>query len=345
MFLKNYLGRCVLLACMLFLVGTFISCKHTSTANTAFYYWKTNYSPDKGHQQLLADAGGNHLYLRLFDIHWNNTLQHVVPNAILKVDSSLKGIKVTPVIFITNQTFRHTQLTDIDSLAIKSVALVKHIAQSANIGYSQIQIDCDWTDDTRDKYFAYLKAFKSHDGHLIEATIRLHQVKYRERTGIPPVERGILMFYNIGSISALGKSNSIYNENDAARYLNRLGTYPLPLDVALPLFSWAIHSRHGRIIQLYPQINRQDLTDAQKFKPEDNYYRALNSFFMKGVYVRESDDFKLEEIDPDLLKKATNQLVTKLRPLPNRTIIFYELANVNLSQFDASTFGSIADHF
>ncbi|PTR01391.1 hypothetical protein C8P68_101625 [Mucilaginibacter yixingensis] len=334
-----------ILTSLLFLCILWTGCKRRPATPISFYYWKTSYALNKDQQQLLAQTAGQRLYLRLFDIRWDAVQRRIRPNAVIRIHSSLKSVKVTPVIFITNATFLHTELKDVDSLAFKTNRLVSQLSDSAHISYQKVQFDCDWTDDTREKYFAYLQAFRHYSGRQLEATIRLHQVKYRERTGIPPVNRGVLMFYNMGQLSALSNSNSIYNEQDAARYLNRLNTFPLPLDVALPLFSWAIHSRAGHIMQIYPQITRQDLSDLQRFKPDGEHFRAIISFFMKGVYVRENDIFKLEETDAQLLKKAATQLSPKLRNLPGRTIIFYELANINLSQFDASTLGAVADRF
>ncbi len=331
----------LLLACTLLL----LSCKSKVSSNSAFYYWKTIYQLNPSQRQLLSTIGNKKIYLRFFDITWDNDHNQPKPNAVLRIADTVKGLKIVPVIFITNQTFHHTPMAGLDSLAFKSAGLVSVMASRAGISYQKIQIDCDWTDDTREKYFAYLTAFKKYDKHLLEVTIRLHQVKYRERTGVPPVDRGVLMFYNMGQVKALGGSSSIYNEKDAAKYLGRLDSYPLKLDVALPLFSWAIHSRDGHILNIYAQIKRQDLQDPEKFKPVGSSFRAIKSFFMKGVYIKENDNFKLEETNLDLLNKAAEQLSAKLKPLPGRTIIFYELANINLPEFTLSALNKVTDHF
>jgi len=54
---------------------------------------------------------------------------------------------------------------------------------------------------------------------------------------VPPVDKGLLMFYNMGKISPdLNARNSIYNRADAEAYLESLPNYRLSLDVALPVF-------------------------------------------------------------------------------------------------------------
>jgi hypothetical protein len=71
--------------------------------------------------------------------------------------------------------------------------------------------------------------------------------QYRERTGVPPVDRGMLMFYNMGKLSAEPGARSIYDADAAERYLARVGEYPLPLDLALPIWSWTVQVRDGAI--------------------------------------------------------------------------------------------------
>ena len=92
-----------------------------------------------------------------------------------------------------------------------------------------------------------LEAFKKEYRYQLSATIRLHQVKYREETGVPPVDYGVLMYYNMGHISAMG-ANSIYDRSTALRYLGKLREYPLPLDIALPMFAWGVHSADGQVL-------------------------------------------------------------------------------------------------
>ncbi len=84
----------------------------------------------------------------------------------------------------------------------------------------ELQFDCDWSDATRDRFFALLTAVGERArpaGITLSATIRLHQVKYRERTGVPPVERGMLMFYNMGRVDAAPGTNAIFDPAAAER--------------------------------------------------------------------------------------------------------------------------------
>lgn len=318
-----------------------------SSANTAFYYWKTVFTLDAHQRELLDQAAGKRLYLRFFDVVWDENKKEVIPNGRIKISDDLNGVAVTPVVYVTNRTFEKLRPDETDSLAIKVNTLLSSIAAKHHILYTAVQIDCDWTIGTKDRYFAFLKAFKKISNRQMEVTIRLHQVKYAERTGVPPADKGLLMFYNMGTVSAnVAQENSIYNANDAGRYLGMLPHYKLPLDIALPVFSWAIHIRNGRVIQLYNQIGVEQLGNKQQFSLErPGVYRALHSFYLSGIYVKENDLFKLEEMNADNLNAAAAQLSTHLPKLEKRNIIYYELSSKSASKLEAKDFGQVSAHF
>lgn len=165
---------------------------------------------------------------------------------------------------------------------------------------------------------------------------------------MPPADRGVLMFYNMGKLNSdLQQPNSIYNSDDADKYIAYLGRYPLKLDIALPLFSWAIHIREGRVIQVYGKIGRRQLSDQAHFEPIEGQanYRAKTSFFLDGIYIKQNDIFKLEETDSNTLNAAAQQLTQHLPKQKHTTIIYYELANIDLSKFNQETLTQISARF
>ena len=343
---KSYSRLLMFLLAFFLLIAT--SCKNTSTATTAFYYWKTGFQLNTGQQELLWNAGSNRLYIRFFDINWNDQTSKPYPDAIVQFYQPTERLTITPVIYIRNKTFELINDLSNDSLATHCNGLVSRLAAEQHINYTTLQVDCDWTLTTKDKYFTFLKLLKKVSGCRIEATIRLHQVKFKQQTGVPPVDKGILMFYNMGKLNAdLQQPNSIYNSADADKYISYLSTYPLPLNVALPVFSWSVHIRDGKAIQIYEQIGKKQLDNQTNFQliKNDHCYRAKTSFFLKGVYIKQNDIFKLEEINIETLKTAAKQLAANLPQQQNRTIIYYELANLDLSAFKAETFNKISARF
>lgn len=328
------------------------SCKDRSTAHTAFYFWKTVFQLKPGEKELLRSAANNRLYLRFFDIVWNKQELQALPNGVIAFKEPVSALSIIPVIYITNQSLQQTDSSRIDSLAFKANRLLNRLAAENGIVYKDIQIDCDWSVSTKTKYFAFLRAFKRYNRKKLEATIRLHQVKYPERTGVPPVDKGLLMFYNMGKISAaLNVRNSIYNPEDAAAYIAALPHYHLPLDVALPAFSWAIQIRADKVVQSYAKISLAELSNPQNFEQISSgslsvpAFTALKSFYLKGVYVKTGDVFKFEGTDHEILAAAAKQVSAYLAPLNNRTVIYYEISSVNLLPLYAKDIKEISAHF
>ncbi|WP_316816136.1 hypothetical protein [Pedobacter nyackensis] len=324
------------------------SCNNTHQSDTGFYYWKQDFQLNRAQTNVLKGAGPANLYVRFFDIKWDIRSQKPYPEAIINFKDQNVDYNITPVVFITNQTFEKLDQSDIDSLALKCNKLIAALALKYHISYKAVQIDCDWTVGTKDKYFSFLHSFKNISNKTLEVTIRLHQVKYQFKTGVPPADRGVLMFYNMGKISAdLNEPNSIYNAPTAKKYVNSLKNYLLPLDVALPVFSWSIHIREGKVIQVYGKIGRAELNDKANFSPTAHrvVYRAKRDFFMGGIYIKKGDLFKVEETDKILLKHAAVQLAAHLNKNEKRTIIYYELGNLNLSAFKAKDFEEISAYF
>jgi hypothetical protein len=336
---KQFLPLCLAILCIL------QSCKMHDNPQSAFYYWKSDFNLNTQRSVILKAVANDDLYLRFFDITWNDETHEPQPDAIISFSQPVDKFSITPVVFIANKTFEQIADTAINTLAAHTNVLIIHIAAKANIRYENIQFDCDWTLTTRDKYFNILKALKKLSNRHLQATIRLHQVKYKERTGIPPVDKGVLMFYNMGTLNNnLQQPNSIYNPGDAQKYIAYIPQYPLKLDVALPLFSWAIQIREGRLVQLYNNPNKSDFHQTQNFINDKGAFRAKKSFFLNGVYIKQNDIFKLEQTDVNSLKKAAGQLSAFLPAQQNRTIIYYELGNLNLSEFNAEAINQVSAH-
>jgi hypothetical protein len=334
--------------CLILLTLFCGSCKKERKTPMSFYYWKQNFQLSNGQTDILNERNSKKLYIRFFDIKWNRNAQKPYPEAIINFRQPIPSLDITPVVFITNQTFEKLEQQAVDSLAIKCHELLKNLAVKQKINYKAIQIDCDWTVGTKDKYFKFLHSLRLLSKKTLEATIRLHQVKYQFKTGVPPVDRGVLMFYNMGKLSAdLQEPNSIYNAKTAEKYVGSLNNYLLPLDIALPVFSWALQIRANKVIQVYGKIGRAELNNTQNFSAtaQKDLYRAIRNFFTGGIYIKTGDLFKLEETDKALLKQAAVQLAAHLKKNEKRIIIYYELGNLNLSAFKAKDFEEISAYF
>jgi hypothetical protein len=103
-------------------------------------------------------------------------------------------------------------------------------------------LDCDWSAKTKAKFFRLTRIMNDSLDVPLTATIRLHQYANPKGTGVPPADRGMLMPYNVGQITAQGDGNSIFDLSIAEPYFTSSSPYPLPLDIGLPAFSWGVHA-------------------------------------------------------------------------------------------------------
>ena len=303
------------------------SCAHKEPS-VSFYYWKTNFTLSASEKEACHHFKTKEIYLRFFDVDKKD--DSFVPLGILQEPICIpEKWSVTPVIFITNRCFRKMEEKKTRELARKVFEKVNRMAMDNRIALQTIQIDCDWSEETREAYFLFLRTIKnlSQNHWEISATIRLHQIKYAFKTGIPPVDKGMLMFYNMGRLNRSDSVNSIYNETDAKKYISYIKPYPLSLDVAFPIFSWYIQFRNGKIINLIAKHTLQT-SDTNTFVPSGK----KNTYSLKTSYYKEKDILKLEQVPPEELIRAARDLATHL-PHKKTKLVFFDLDEYNLNYY------------
>jgi hypothetical protein len=323
---------------LLFLCTT-AACRRSSKP-LSFYYWKTQFSLNDFEKSVLNDHAVTTLYIRYFDVDFKPEETAPAPISPIKLNSTLRPFAVVPVIFIKNRTFERLDSTAVALMAKNVFRLVSQINQSQQITTREIQFDCDWTDRTRNSFFYFIQQYRAISQQTISATIRLHQVKYKERTGIPPVDYGVLMYYNMANIDG-GTQNSIYEKSIAGRYNAFIRNYPLALDVALPVFSWAYTIREGKVVELLNKMN------LGHFKNDTNFTQVNNSRFLTkhacfkaGYYFRQNDVVKLEHVPAEDLVSITEQ-INRYSNHRIGKVVLYDLDSSNLIQYEKGIFKKV----
>jgi hypothetical protein len=334
----------LVLVCIILLA----SCKQVPPGR-AFYYWKTRFSLSKSETDLLKNVRVQKLYIRFFDVDWSVKFQTAIPKAkIIFTTLPPKGIEIIPVVYITNKTLLESQPASITELSVRIGNQVQNIATQNQIVFNELQIDCDWNDPTREKYFKLLSLLQNtmnNEGKKISATIRLHQIKYKAITGVPPVNKGMLMYYNMGKLDPNSAQNSIFNSADANKYASYIKSYPLPLDVVLPAFSWGIQSHHGKIKELLSNYSLSFFRDSINFtKDSMNRYTVKKPFLSHGIYFMKDDKIKIEEITPELCKQAALEVSGEFRKTPH-TIAIYHLDSLTLNSYETKDFEEVYSYF
>jgi hypothetical protein len=290
----------------------------------AFYFWKSSFRLSDTDKQTLDACQIKKLYIKAFDVDWNlATNKPILKAPLVFQDSIPTNLEPVPVIFITNQTLRQIPDTYLGEFTEFVQGHLKNIWQQRP--YSEIQFDCDWTIGTRAKYFRFLDLYRKHaQGKTLSATIRLHQIKFAHKTGIPPVDRGMLMFYNMSDWKKPQIKNSIYDLDAASQYTSTLNKYPLALDLVVPVFRWAVFYRGNRFMTVVNHLDGKTL-DQQKFlKKEDNKYYAEQDVQAFGISLRKGDMIRAEAVDYEELLKGSKALSRQIST-QKLTFAFYYL--------------------
>lgn len=270
--------------------------------------------------------------------------------------------EITPSIFITNEVVLKSDKKQLDSLAVRMAKRIEQIGEKMNnskaenlassivypkdyykqenrkrlnydsvksielsklkVDFKEILIDCDWTEKSQKNYFYLLKQIKNQfPSAKITATIRLWQYKYASKSGIPPVDKGLLMCYNITKPEDFQTKNSIGTSEELAQYITH-SDYKLKLDIALPLYSWAVAFRGNQfkgILSNYDQLIKDTLKVK---KTSDSKYVLQDDVLVGQTYLRNGDEIRIEKISNDELDKMISILKSKIQ-IDNQTKVTF----------------------
>lgn len=268
----------IVLILVLISTSFFLNKKEEKTAS--FYYWENDYSLNNPKEKL---------YIKILDIAYSNKIE-VIKTTFSK--TAPKGF--IPVVYITNDTMKN-----VDYEKISKIILTNLKAFDIN----ELQIDCDWSLSTKSNYFKLLEDLKAKLNKTISATIRLHQIKYYKKTGVPNIDYGVLMYYNMSNIGDINSKNSILDNEIAKKYHYNFDEYPLKLKLALPLYSQAIQFRDSNALDIFEGVKEEDFKDEFE-KISSNMYRVKKSTYFRGRYIYKDDLLRFEDSKLDELKIA-----------------------------------------
>jgi hypothetical protein len=338
--------------------------KSDSSIERAFYYWQTTMNFTKTDDSLANLLKLQTVYVRYFDIDWSPGYKSGVPVGVLNGDNwngeaHFKGKNIIPTVFITNRTFTNLKDDELETLAKNTAKKIDQISGSMESWYvsslvnysdfgddyeayqkvedktranfktmiSEVQIDCDWTASTRDKFFKFLELLKPKLGDkTLSCTVRLHQYKDRKLMGIPPVDRGLLMCYNVSDVQKMTTKNAILEAEIVKQYLKGK-TYPIKLDIGLPMFSWAAWYRGKEFKGIVSGWNEADAKDKSLYKmTSDNRYFMKLDTVIGDNYLREGDMLRWDNGFEEEMEKAIELLQENL-----------DLSDIRISFFDWET--------
>lgn len=292
------------------------------------YYWKTTFKLSPWEKDFLKEHQITKLYVRLFDVAYETDYdgeRKSVPIATTRfVDSLPKGIEIVPVVYITqNAISNDPYFQDILYKRIKAMAN-KHGFSD----FKELQLDCDWTDNTREQFFGLcdsLHQLLQKDDRILSSTVRLHQLKQ----AAPPVDCGVLMLYNTGSIYDPAAQNSILDYKDVSPYLTKNIDYSFPLSLAYPTYSWSIALNDNEFRNILHQTDFSDsiLYESQK----ENLFKLKKDTCIEQNYLSAGTVIRRETPKFEEIIKVKKLAASRITPITNN--IIYHLDEKELSRY------------
>lgn len=293
--------------------------------------------------------------------------------------------EITPSIFITNEVVLKSDKKQLDSLAVRIAKRVEQIGKRMNdrkaeniassivypkdyykqenfqrlnydsvksieaaklkVDFKEILIDCDWTEKSQKNYFYLLKQIKNQfPSAKIASTIRLWQYKYASKAGIPPVDKGLLMCYNMTKPDDQQTKNSIGTSEELAQYITH-SEYKLKLDIALPLYSWAVAFRGNQfkgILSDYDQL----IKDTIKLKKvSDTKYLLQDDVLAGQTYLRNGDEIRIEKISDNELEKMISIVKSKIQIDSQTKVTFFSFDKKYINDYGTQNISKYYESF
>jgi hypothetical protein len=301
----------------------------------AMYYWRSSFQPGSKEMEFLRHANIRTLYVRYFDVVIDPAVYRPTPVASLSDPArQLAGYNIIPVVFITQEALQSMADSSTDHYAGLICNRIENMNSQFGLATTkEWQIDCDWTLKTKEKYFKLLRAVKSITGKnkiLLSVTLRLYPYKYRSKMGIPPADKALLMCYNMGNLRNPNTVNSIIDPEEMSKYLSVNQAYPMPLDAALPLFSWYVWYRDREYKGLVYPTELEHLSGLTR---KDNRLYFTKDTLWNGRLFLAGDWLREEITTIKALHKAKHLINHQLGGQPINRLALFHLDSLILKKY------------
>jgi hypothetical protein len=341
----------ILFACFLVALTTYVvwnKLNHKIEIQRGFYFWEADrsslYSLEK---ETIDSLKIKKLYVKLFEIERNETFGDIpVEKSNLGFTDNYNSLKfdLIPTIYIRNEVFKNTTSKKLEELADNVNFLIdkkfnEQFKKDFPINYNEIQIDCDWTQSTQKNYFYFLKHLKKLSGKKLSATLRLYAYKFPDKMGVLPVDKAMLMCYNLLSPQDFKYKNSILDLDELKKYLVGAKDYPVSLDIALPIYS-AVQIYHNN--QFKGRFYNEDSTFINALKPEKKFwYSVQRDTVFNELFLRKGDLVKYEKCAYKDVLKALDIIFKNVHLDLNTTLTLYHLQQSELELYTNEELDSI----
>lgn len=314
----------------------------------AIYYWKSNgYQFSQYEDSIRENLKVNKVYLKVFEVEHNDTLGNIpFSKTDLRMWGNQRKMDVVPTVYLKNEIFIKSNKNELDTLADNVNFLIqKYCNENFNLEkkVTEYQMDCDWTLKSKENYFYFLKKLKEISKKQISCTLRLYPYKYRTKMGIPPVDKAMLMCYNLINPMENKDKNSILDLKEFESYLTVEEKYPIHLDIALPTYSWMHIYRNNNFLE----VSYSDLKTTKKILTQIKplWYDVNKDTIIGNTYFRVGDKIKIEETTKENLDKAIKLIKDKVALDSKITVSLFHLDEQQLKNYTNEEISSFYNSF
>ena len=316
------------------------------------FHWSNRFYIDNSELVELEKDGIQRVYHKLLDIDWNPA-NGAHPVSVVDIPHQWRDYygqpgewtnryELVPSIYITNNTFTHLDDAATDQLAHN---LLRKLRMACPARFHGVLIDCDWTATTKARFFRLTRMLNDSLNVPVTATIRLHQYAHPGKTGVPPADRGMLMPYNVGKLNATGDVNSIFDQSLAEPYFSNTGPYPLPLDIALPAFSWGVQFRKGHFIGILQEAEVSKALELALLNGETHgTLQVVREDNERMPELHLGDEIRVERMTPELIEQAAH-LAQNAVNSDTIAVAFFEVGTFAFQQLEPARVRSVLEGF
>ena len=319
----------------------------------AFFYGKPLFELSTYEKKLADQLGVRKIYVKFFDLVWNEENQTPAPiNKLLYSDSTTSwlingGIAVIPVVSITTECMEKIDESRVIALAERVHLLLRQMVAARKIKrIHEILFDCKWTPAMKTKYFDFLQYFTMLpllENRTLSATIQFDQIT-TERSNIPPVNKVLLSGYYLPNVKDLGSTNPLIDVKLIKNFITDLDDYPLPVDISLPIFDQKVLFRENKFLGIITSLTDSLLLSSKVINREGNRFILLADTILNGYPLKKGDLIRSDQSNYEEILSAANLIAPRLHA-DTVTFALFHLDSATISKYSQEQINDLYNSF
>ncbi len=238
----------------------------------------------------------SNLYIYFFNIKWDE-IHTTIPkfNDIQIEDNLPANINIIPVVKIDNEIFQNIDSSQLNELAAKIIRKINYQFKNTfyNITFDKYVIECYWTSNTKNMYFAFLTLLQQLTDKKLSVTIKPQYISNKDTLGIPPTNNIILNCYNFTDIDYQNDTNYIFDKDLLEKYIIDQN-YPKKLTLGLPAYSCGIvytkeyYYKNRAVIENITETNISQLNYLKRKKLNPYIFTFTRDTIIKNYHIYSS---------------------------------------------------------